>query len=47
MVIMDRRVKQNAQGPWSLEGLSNTDHKVKKKQMNFTHQMLLSNERAS
>lgn len=47
MDIMNRRVKQNAQEPWSLEGLANTDHKVKKEQMNFTHQVLLSNERAS
>lgn len=47
MDIMNRRVKQNAQGSWSLESLANTDYKVKKEQMNFTHQVLLSNERAS
>lgn len=47
MEIMNRRVKQKAQEPWSLEGLTNTDHKVKKEKMNFTHPVLLSNERAS
>ena len=47
MEIMNKRAEQRAQGPWSLEGLANTDHKVKKEQMNFTHQVLLSNERAS
>lgn len=30
MEIMNRRVKQKALGPWCLEGLASTDHKVKK-----------------
>lgn len=47
MEIMSKRTEQRAQGPWSLKGLNNTDHKVKKEQMHFTHQVLLSNERSS
>lgn len=33
MEIMNKRVEQRAQGPWSLKGLANTDCNVKSEQM--------------
>lgn len=42
---MNEGSEQRAEGPCSLEDLASTSQ-IKSEQMNFTHQVLLSNERA-